>query len=66
MMMVCSSLREDSCPQAQAFAEKVRSTGGRVEVLPVRLAHAEINAALGLEGPYTAAVDSFIRSLGLP
>jgi acetyl esterase/lipase len=66
MMIVCSSLREDSCGQAQAYAGRVNSLGGRANVLPMSLTHADINGELGSVSAYTAAVDAFIRSLGLP
>jgi len=35
----------------------------RVEVLPQALSHGDINEQLGLPGPYTAAVEGFLRSL---
>ena len=35
-------------------------------VLPVAMTHAAINRDLGLPGRYTAAVESFLASLGLP
>lgn len=66
MFMVCSSERRISCAQAEGFAEKVKTLGGRAEVFPVALTHQEINEQLGMPGPYTAAVDSFLQSLGLP
>lgn len=66
MLLVCSSRRQDSCEQAQAFAAKANGLGGRVTVLPEDLTHAEINDRLGLPGDYTAAVDRFMKSLGLP
>ncbi len=65
MMLVCSSLREDSCPQARGFAEKVASLGGRVTMFPTAQSHGEINANLGREGQYTTEVDRFLSSLGL-
>jgi len=65
MLMVCSTRRDDSCPQAKAFAAKVESLGGRATVLPQALSHAEINKTLGEPGPYTEAVEGFLRSLGL-
>lgn len=62
-LAVCSSLRADSCPQADAFADKARGFGTRVQVLPEPLRHAAINAQLGRASPYTAAVDAFLASL---
>lgn len=66
MLMVCSSRRPASCGQAQAFAERASELSGRAEVLPIDLSHSGINRELGEPGPYTEAVDKFLRSLGLP
>lgn len=66
MLLVCSSRRRTSCPQARGFAARATSLGARVTVLPVDLSHEEINALLGTTGSYTSAVESFIHSLGLP
>lgn len=60
MLLVCSSLRRDSCSQADGFAAKSR---GQARALPVALRHAAINRSLGLEGSYTSQVDAFIKSL---
>lgn len=65
-LAVCSSLREDACPQAQAFAAKAAAFGGQVSVLPVALSHADLNDLLGAPGAYTDAVDAFLHSHGLP
>lgn len=62
-LAVCSSLRADSCPQADAFAAKARRFGTRVQVLPEPLRHAAIDAQLGQASPYTAAVDAFLAGL---
>ncbi|AYD01486.1 hypothetical protein NCHU2750_21010 [Neorhizobium sp. NCHU2750] len=63
MLLVCSSLRSDSCPQAKAFAAK---TGGKAQVLPVALKHMQIDSELGAGNDYTQQVDAFLRSIGLP
>ncbi|HKU98329.1 MAG TPA: alpha/beta hydrolase, partial [Vineibacter sp.] len=63
MLLVCSSERINSCPQAQDFATKAVGLGGRVTVLPVALSHGAINKTLGLPGSYTANVGAFIRQL---
>jgi acetyl esterase/lipase len=65
MLLVCSAQRRDgSCTQSQQFAARVAAAGGRAEVRPEDLSHAQINAQLGLPGAYTAAVDAFVRSVG--
>jgi acetyl esterase/lipase len=64
MLLVCSTQRRDgSCTQASQFATRVTAIGGRAEVVPEDLTHAQIDAELGLPGAYTASVDAFIRSL---
>jgi acetyl esterase/lipase len=66
MLLVCSSQRADSCMQAQAFADKAKSLGGRVSVYPIDMRHGEINADLGASGNLTVQVDNFLHSLNLP
>jgi acetyl esterase/lipase len=66
MLLVCSSLRNDSCPAANRFAARATVAGVRAEVLPVAKSHARIDAELGAPGAYTDAVDRFLASLGLP
>lgn len=64
MLAVCSSLRLESCRQAEAFAIRAKDLGVRVEVLPQALEHGEINQQLGVPGPYTDAVEAFLRGIG--
>ena len=63
MLLVCSSLRRDSCPAATKFAAKATSLGVRAEVVPVAKSHAAIDAELGAPGDYTEAVEAFLRTL---
>lgn len=63
LLAVCSSRRDDACPQAQGFADKAKSLGMRVTVLPQDRSHAQINDELGEPGAYTEAVEAFLRSL---
>ncbi|MBT8063185.1 MAG: alpha/beta hydrolase [Gammaproteobacteria bacterium] len=65
MMLVCSSRRNDACPQANDYAEKAEAAGRKVTVLPMALSHKAINQNLGLEGELTRKVTSFLKSLGL-
>ena len=66
ILVVCSNQRGDSCPAARRFAAKAVSMGGRATVLPVDLNHGEINRELGRSPGYTASIDAFLRSVGLP
>jgi acetyl esterase/lipase len=63
-LAVCSSRRDDSCDQAQAFAARATALGGSVQVLPEDLSHGDINGTLGQPGAYTDRVDAFLRSVG--
>lgn len=60
---VCSSLRRESCAQAEAFAAEAKRRGGRALVLPVALSHREINERLGEDPRYTAEVERFLAGL---
>ncbi|WJH40272.1 alpha/beta hydrolase fold domain-containing protein [Aliirhizobium terrae] len=62
MLLVCSSLRSNSCPQAEGFASKA---GRGAKVLPIALRHGPINAELGKDSAYTRQVDAFLASVGL-
>ena len=66
MFVVCSSRRRNFCAHAREFAAKATALGGRATVQPEALSHAEINKTLGEAGPYTQAVDAFLRSVGVP
>lgn len=63
MLLVCSTRRAESCPQAEAFAAKAASLGTKASVLKEDLSHREINDRLGGNGAYTDAVESFMQSL---
>ena len=65
MLLVHAAARRDSGEQARRFAAAALAFGGRAEVLPVALTHAEINAQLGADAAYTASVDAFLNSLEL-
>ena len=63
-LAVCSSRRDDSCDQAQAFTARATALGAHAEVLPEDLSHGDINETLGSAGAYTDRVDAFLRSVG--
>lgn len=66
VLLVCSSRRAMSCPANHAYAERAQSLGVTASVLEMPLTHGEINSTLGAPGDYTAHVDAFLHSLGLP
>ncbi len=65
LLGVCAVARVIACAENRAFAEKARGYGGRAEVLPKPLDHAQINRLLGLDAAYTRDIDAFLRSAGL-
>jgi arylformamidase len=62
-LAVCSSKREDSCPQARDFVAKADSFGTRAQLLEEDRTHEEINEDLGTASDYTAQVEAFLGSL---
>jgi acetyl esterase/lipase len=65
MLLVCDSRRANSCDQANAFADKAKSFGGKVSVFPISMRHGEINLEVGVPGDLTSRIDEFLHSLGL-
>jgi hypothetical protein len=66
MLLVCSTRRRLPCEHAESFAAAARERGGKASVLRMPLSHRAINVELGEPGSYTAEVDGFLRTLGLP
>jgi arylformamidase len=62
LLLVCSTRRFISCPQAERFLAKARSFGTRAELLRLDLSHGEINSQLGAAPDYTAAVDARLQA----
>ncbi len=63
VLVVCSSRRAESCPQAQNFVAQAQVHQVRASLLEQDLSHKDVNQQLGLAGSYTDAVDAFITSL---
>lgn len=63
LLVICSSRRDTSCAQAEAFVAKGRSLGVRAAQLSENLSHRDINDTLGETGEYTRAVETFMASL---
>jgi acetyl esterase/lipase len=67
MLLVCSTLRaDDSCGQSERFAARVAAAGASARVHKESLTHNRIDVDLGLPGPYTGDVDTFIASVLAP
>jgi acetyl esterase/lipase len=62
-LAVCSSQRQNSCPQAHNFVEKAASFGTPASVIEQDLSHEQINERLGLDSDYTRQVEAFMRTL---
>jgi hypothetical protein len=65
LLLVCSSRRVNSCPQAEAFAAVARAHGGTATVLPINKTHAQIDADLGTDPGYTRSVEAYLKGIGL-
>lgn len=66
VLLLCSSLREDSVRQSERFAARLVERGGRARAVPLALTHAELNERLGQGGEPTEAVDAFLAGLFVP
>ena len=62
-LAVCSSRRQESCGQAQAFVDKARNLGVQASLLSEDLKHGEINQQLGTPSDYTTHVEAFMAGL---
>lgn len=60
-LLICSSKRDNACPQASQFADTASKLDVRADVLEQALSHLAINRELGKPGDYTDAVDRFIN-----
>lgn len=64
LLLLHSSLREDSAAAAAAFGAAVAGQGGSAECRGLPLTHRELNDTLGLPGPCTELVDGFLARQG--
>ena len=62
-LLVCSTQRARSCARNEAFAQALTAKGGTSTLLPLDLAHNQINTELGRPGAYTRAVDGFLAGI---
>ncbi|MFZ5834249.1 MAG: alpha/beta hydrolase [Pseudomonadota bacterium] len=66
ILLACSMRWNDKCEGARRFAAKVDALGGRAVLLPVHFTHGNVNDMVGQAEDYTAAIEDFMRMLGLP
>lgn len=62
LLAVCSTKRDDSCPQAERFLTKASSLGTKTLLLKENMTHKEINQRLGEDAAYTKVVDDFLNN----
>ncbi len=63
LLAVCSTKRDDACPNARNFQTRAKAVGMRAELLEQAQSHEEINENLGKAGAYTDAVETFMVGL---
>lgn len=63
--MVCSTKRDDSCPQGEALGKKLQAFGGQADLHKVDMSHKQLNEHAGVPGEYTDKIESFLKKLGL-
>jgi len=61
LLAVCSTKRDDSCPQAEKFIAKAATFGTKTLLLKENMSHREINKLLGEDVTYTKTVDDFLN-----
>ncbi|MBK1615587.1 esterase [Rubrivivax gelatinosus] len=66
VLLLCSSLREDSTRQSERFAARLVERGGRARSVALPLTHAELNEQLGQPGEATNQVDAFLAECFAP
>ena len=61
MLLICSTERDDSCTQAEAFVDATKNIGAQASLLREDLSHKKINTRLGIDEDYTTRIDTFIQ-----
>ncbi|AMG44870.1 alpha/beta hydrolase [Achromobacter ruhlandii] len=59
-LLVCSSLRPQSCQRSRDYAQRLIEHGGQAQVLPVARNHGQINTEVGGDNEQTRAIIAFI------
>ncbi len=63
LLAVCSTKRDEACPQSKSFLDKAKSFGTQTLLVPEEMSHKDINLLLGEEPTYTKIVDDFLKSV---
>lgn len=63
LLAVCSTKRDDSCPQAEHFLAKASSFGTTTLLLKENKNHRDINKLLGEDASYTKVIDDFLNNV---
>lgn len=63
MLIVCSTKRKDSCPQAESYQEKAQLFQSNVKILKKDFSHGDINLQLGLDSEYTKEIEDFLSKI---
>ncbi|UWX03996.1 alpha/beta hydrolase [Pseudoxanthomonas sp. NC8] len=63
MLLVCSTRRNDACPQAEAFRASAAAFHVAMQVQPEDLSHAQVNRELGEPSAYTQRVDRWLDAV---
>lgn len=63
LLAVCSTKRDEACPQSKSFLDKAKSFGTQTLLVPEAMSHKDINLLLGKEPTYTKIIDDFLKSV---
>ncbi|MFY3456846.1 hypothetical protein ACOTJD_09315 [Achromobacter xylosoxidans] len=61
-LLVCSSLRAQSCQRSRDYAQRLTEHGGQAQVLPVARNHGQINADVGSDNDEASEIARFITA----
>lgn len=65
-LMICSTLRTESCKRATDFGDKLRARGIMTKIVGVPFTHSAIDAEAGADNEETRAIDEFIQVFSAP
>lgn len=63
LLAVCSTKRDEACPQSKSFLDKAKSFGTKTLLVQEEMSHKDINLLLGEEPTYTKIIDDFLKSV---